>query len=76
MTHYFNNDIFKSKLHYFNNEPKQIHYYKENKMFENLLAEMTRKRVTKKEMASILKMSEWTFLRKLNGESQFTFCNL
>lgn len=41
-------------------------------MFENLLAEMTRKRVTKKEMASILKMSEWTFLRKLNGESQFT----
>lgn len=45
-------------------------------MFNNLKAEMTRRGVSKKQLAQKLNMSEWTLNRKLNGLSQFTLADM
>ncbi len=41
-------------------------------MYLNILAEMARRQLTKAFMAQRLNMSEWTFTRKVKGESSFT----
>jgi hypothetical protein len=41
-------------------------------MFSNILAEMARRQISKQEMSKLLKMSTWTFDRKLKNETGFT----
>lgn len=41
-------------------------------MFSNILAEMVRRQITKKEMSKYLNMSTFTFDRKIKNESGFT----
>lgn len=41
-------------------------------MFSNILAEMARRQMTKREMAKKLDMHELTFDRKLKNETSFT----